>query len=453
MPGTRKRKINDGASTSQTNGNNNSAKRPKLAAETTSIQVLLNKVTSDLTPAELRHVRDYEKWLIVGELVDEEMLRRQQPCITIGADCYAGCGHPCCAGEVHWACHKCRAMAKTTPCCRTLADKCPSGSKMTTSAYIARNNLMKSWLEKISKGIYPTFNGPVGAEVVAAKLAEQPGAQPPHPTMIRLVEDYIQARDPPKKSTKSAKKRKSDGLCPTNVIPSQIDAKNHNNIDLDLFEQMQEYGFKPVNLKPAKPDDCGRGLPLRPEIVKALDNCLGEAKKQWLQHDQNVMVFPQLDAMKLDRAPYELTDMNITLQPLQFPAVETPGVRLTALSAQSKVATSQTELAYMEQAIKLSIHAVSNSMDYSDFSKVKMREAQQPDQDEAERPDTENGTIADLNTAITDTQLDALRGLVVSLAIVIVARRRAVIAPLNTMTKEEYVTLLTQPITDMTTLV
>ena len=87
------------------------------------------------------------------------------------------------------------------------------------------------------------------------------------------------------------------------MVPSQIAANNHNNIDLNLYDQMQEYGFKPRNLKPAKPDDCGRGLPLRAEIIKALDNCLEEVKKQWLQHDKNIMVFPQLDAMKLDRAP------------------------------------------------------------------------------------------------------------------------------------------------------
>ena len=79
---------------------------------------------------------------------------------------------------------------------------------MTTTAYIARNGMMTNWLNKIARGVYPTFNGPVGAEVVAAKLAEAGGAQPPHPTMLRLVEEYMQARDPPKKTAKAAKKKK-----------------------------------------------------------------------------------------------------------------------------------------------------------------------------------------------------------------------------------------------------
>ena len=118
--------------------------------------------------------------------------------------------------------------------------------------------------------------------------------------------------------------------------------------------------------------------------------------------------------MKLDRAPYELTSMPITLQPLQFPhsrKLQT-GVKLASPTAQSKVSSTQSELAYLyvEQALKLSMHAISNTMDYTDVSKVKQRE--------------------DLNAAITDTQLDALRGLVVSLAIV-GARRTAITAPLS----------------------
>ena len=77
--------------------------------------------------------------------------------------------------------------------------------------------------------------------------------------------------------------------------------------------------------------------------------------------------------MKLDRAPYELTSMPITLQPLQFPPVETTGVKLASPTAQSKVSSTQSELAYVEQALKLSMHAISNTMDYTDFSKVKQR--------------------------------------------------------------------------------
>ena len=85
-------------------------------------------------------------------------------------------------------------------------------------------------------------------------------------------------------------------------------------------------------------------------------------------------------------------------------------MKLASPTAQSKVSSTQSELAYVEQALKLSMHAISNTMDYTDVSKVKQRE--------------------DLNAAITDTQLDALRGLVVSLAIV-GARRTAITAPLS----------------------
>ena len=79
--------------------------------------------------------------------------------------------------------------------------------------------------------------------------------------------------------------------------------------------------------------------------------------------------------MKLDRAPYELTSMPITLQPLQFPhsrKLQT-GVKLASPTAQSKVSSTQSELAYVEQALKLSMHAISNTMYYTDFSKVKQR--------------------------------------------------------------------------------
>ena len=112
--------------------------------------------------------------------------------------------------------------------------------------------------------------------------------------------------------------------------------------------------------------------------------------------------------MKLDRAPYELTSMPITLQPLQFPhsrKLQT-GVKLASPTAQSKVSSTQSELAYVEQALKLSMHAISNTMYYTDFGKVKQREDMQPDRQDSEHQDTEVDAVADLNAAITDTQLD-----------------------------------------------
>ena len=434
----------DGDNAKPATGKKRANKKTKDAGLT--ITQLQEKQTAELSPAEKRRLRDYNKWKIVEELVDDEMMKRQQAAVDIDGDTYAGCGHLCVHGELHWLCHKCRVVSGKKLCCKTLADRCPIGALMGQTEYLARNQQVAHWEKRVKAGHFPTFNGPLAAEKIADKLAATAVAQPPHKTMLKLVEERQAETATPKR----AKKRKQEPSVESEEIPSKLARSGTHDFDDDLLTDMGTLGYQSVALRPTPDASQKRGLTLREDVTQLINQTLTEARGHWLQDDVSLDSFPQLDTPGLDAAIYDSGESSLLIQPLQFPDVRTPGVKPAVLLASAKVASTQEELAYLEELLKTSLLAASNAIDFSAYNQIA---AQSRGEGKAVRKSTRartNGAdtpVADqraINDAVSHTQFDVVKGLVTALVIVIVSRRRAVLDQTQ-MTREEYATLLTQP--------
>ena len=434
-------------------------------------------------------------WLATANLITQDMIEAFGYSYSDNrGKTIAQCGHEAVSGELHRVCHKCQVFSRFPPCCTNLSQLCDVGKSMPHASTMKRCDMIKRW--KIMKNLdqYPdnkiTKYYPLGhykdetSSTVDANDDQdmyvdpygnnEPQQEPPNwkpPTGEEIIGQVLQNGDvkPP----------------PTSInVPSFLPRGSAKDYQAAVGE-LEDIGKPTVKILNDEDGNEQKGLPLDTRVIDMINTRLEELKKHWMQPDTDIDMIPNTIVMTMNVAPYEGKDSPLPIRPLQFPPVETKGVRPAPFIPESTVTMTHMDLGFIEQLLKYGLYALTYSKKLTEgasevereyIAKVRRNIVEERDFndgfEDGANPDaskkkhkrkstnTASTTTTDgctdaegysyameeVDNALDQSMRDANTALAVALVNVVVARRRSIIAP--RAARKEKVALLTRPITN-----
>ena len=321
-------------------------------------------------------------------------------------------------------------------------------------------------------------------------------AQSPHvtPTQAPILKKPARRTEPPPQFEEAPRVGEvqpetslaEDDLKPqptSNDVRSSLTAGHARGFQPAMVEA-QIMGVETVDLVYSNDGVPDKGLPLDPEMLALINARLDELNKHWSKPNTDINVIPATRRLQMDTAPYETVVTPMSIRPLYFPKVGTEGVVPGQFTGASRVIMTHADVGFMEQVLKFSAYAVSNTKTFSKLSVTQVKEEIEKRQEaeaklqavkkkpkhkkprrkplqfdddteaakEAERVELDDALepedliIQALEEAVDTSHTDAMAGIATALVSLIVARRRAILRP--DLDPEQRRELLTRPITN-----